>query len=263
MNAVADLTGCRCGDRCVGGNAFEITVARLAQAIRLGLVVVGERLPAERELAERLQVSRVTLREAIPPCARPATWSRGGVGRAARSSPVPGRPGTRTPTPAGRTGPATPAALAREMGDGHLHDALDFRRVLEPGAAALAASRRCPRRDRPTWSACLTASRDRDPATRRVNDSRLHLAIAVASGSKSWRPQSPTSSCAGPAAGRDPGASGATSTTPTPSTPASSTRSSPATRTPPAPPWRSTATEPPAAGLLRASHLGLGFIPCW
>ena len=48
-----------------GGNAFEITVSRLAQAIRLGLVSEGERLPAERELAERLQVSRVTLREAI------------------------------------------------------------------------------------------------------------------------------------------------------------------------------------------------------
>src|SRR5215204_5479185 len=48
-----------------GGNAFEITVARLAQAIKLGLVVEGDRLPAERDLAEQLQVSRVTLREAI------------------------------------------------------------------------------------------------------------------------------------------------------------------------------------------------------
>jgi DNA-binding GntR family transcriptional regulator len=48
-----------------GGNAFEITVARLAQAIKLGLVREGERLPPERELAERLQVSRVTLHEAI------------------------------------------------------------------------------------------------------------------------------------------------------------------------------------------------------
>ena len=33
--------------------------------------------------------------------------------------------------------------------------------------------------------ACLAASRDRDPATRRVADSRLHLAIAAASGSPS------------------------------------------------------------------------------
>src|SRR3954471_7223991 len=48
-----------------GGNAFEITVARLAQAIKLGLVAEGERLPSERELAEQLRGSRVTLREAI------------------------------------------------------------------------------------------------------------------------------------------------------------------------------------------------------
>src|SRR3954462_14010268 len=48
-----------------GGNAFEITVARLAQAIKLGLVSAGERLPPQRELAERLRVSRVTLRQAI------------------------------------------------------------------------------------------------------------------------------------------------------------------------------------------------------
>lgn len=47
------------------GNAFEETVERLLQAIRLGVVGAGERLPSERELAERLGVSRVTLREAI------------------------------------------------------------------------------------------------------------------------------------------------------------------------------------------------------
>src|SRR5919206_1364973 len=47
------------------GNAFEETVERLLQAIRLGVAAPGERLPAERELAGRLGVSRVTLREAI------------------------------------------------------------------------------------------------------------------------------------------------------------------------------------------------------
>src|SRR5262245_19858790 len=141
-----------------GGNAFEITVARLAQAIKLGLVAEGERLPAERELAERLQVSRVTLREAIralretgylesrrgrtggtfvaspppgPAPAPPALPAPASRGRSRRTSPVNGN----------RTGDrAAATVLAREMGD-TLHDALDYRRVLEGGAAALAATR--------------------------------------------------------------------------------------------------------------------------
>src|SRR4051812_41903008 len=46
-------------------NAFEVTVERLAQSIRLGVLVGGQQLPPERELALTLGVSRVTLREAI------------------------------------------------------------------------------------------------------------------------------------------------------------------------------------------------------
>ncbi|MDT4944988.1 MAG: hypothetical protein QOH14_1721, partial [Pseudonocardiales bacterium] len=46
-------------------NAFEVTVERLAQSIRLGVLTDGERLPPERELADTFGVSRVTLREAI------------------------------------------------------------------------------------------------------------------------------------------------------------------------------------------------------
>ena len=47
------------------GNAYEETVERLLQVIKLGIVHHGERLPPERELASRLGISRVTLREAI------------------------------------------------------------------------------------------------------------------------------------------------------------------------------------------------------
>src|ERR1700710_2235002 len=47
------------------GNAFESTVEHLATAIRLGVFAEGERLPSERELAERLKVGRATLRRAI------------------------------------------------------------------------------------------------------------------------------------------------------------------------------------------------------
>ncbi|MDG4823626.1 FCD domain-containing protein [Asanoa sp. WMMD1127] len=165
-----------------GGNAFEITVSRLAQAIRLGLVGEGDRLPPERELAEQLQVSRVTLREAIR-ALREAGFLESRRGRTGGTFVV--TPGTvekgRRPT---RPRHGGAAELARRMGDA-LHDALDFRRVLEPGAAGLAATRTLAAVDRQRLVASLTASRDRDPATRRVADSRLHLAIAAASGSPS------------------------------------------------------------------------------
>src|SRR6476620_2327832 len=51
--------------RPASGNAFENTVEQLARAIRLGVLADGEQLPPERDLAERLGVSRNTLREAI------------------------------------------------------------------------------------------------------------------------------------------------------------------------------------------------------
>ncbi len=46
------------------GNAFEETVERLLQTIRLGLAAPGNRLPGERELASMLDVSRDTIRDA-------------------------------------------------------------------------------------------------------------------------------------------------------------------------------------------------------
>jgi DNA-binding FadR family transcriptional regulator len=161
-----------------GGNAFEITVARLAQAIRLGLVPVGERLPPERELAERLQVSRVTLREAIA-ALREAGFLESRRGRSGGTFVV-----RSTGDSHADAAEQDATALAREMGD-TLHDALDFRRVLEPGAAALAATRALSAADRAHLVACLGAARTRDSRSRRVNDSRLHLAIASASGSTS------------------------------------------------------------------------------
>lgn len=155
-----------------GGNAFEITVARLAQTIRLGMLANGDQLPPERELAERLQVSRVTLREAIA-ALRDAGYLETRRGRAGgtfvvyRDSQLP-------------SGDA--AAIARAMGD-TLHDALDFRRVVEPGAAGLAATRTLSAVERAQLTRCLAAAADHSAPTRRVADSRLHLAIAEASGS--------------------------------------------------------------------------------
>src|SRR6187549_3618922 len=47
------------------GNAFEDTVSRLLQTIRLGIVEPGAALPSERDLATRFAVSRDTVRDAI------------------------------------------------------------------------------------------------------------------------------------------------------------------------------------------------------
>jgi DNA-binding FadR family transcriptional regulator len=155
-----------------GGNAFEITVSRLAQTIRLGMLAAGDQLPPERELAERLQVSRVTLRDAIA-ALRDAGYLQTRRGRAGGTFVV-------YEDPAVQSGDAV--AMAREMGD-DLHDTLDFRRVVEPGAAALAATRSLSAVDRARLTSCLAAAADHAAPTRRIADSRLHLAIATASGS--------------------------------------------------------------------------------
>src|SRR3954466_14654299 len=48
-----------------GHHAFEGCVEQLATAIRLGVYPTGGLLPPERDLAQRMNVSRATLREAI------------------------------------------------------------------------------------------------------------------------------------------------------------------------------------------------------
>ncbi len=46
-------------------STFEETVERLGSAIRSGLLAPGSKLPPERELADRLKISRSTLRQAL------------------------------------------------------------------------------------------------------------------------------------------------------------------------------------------------------
>lgn len=157
------------------GNTFEQTVERLMQAIKLGAVASGDRLPAERELAGMLNVSRVTLREAIR-----ALQDAGYVeSRRGRSG------GTFVRYDAARRRAAGDARrMARKMG-AELRDALDLRAVVEPGAAELAAARALAPAERQLLSARLEAVRTSSHAGHRVADSRLHLAIAELSGSPS------------------------------------------------------------------------------
>jgi DNA-binding FadR family transcriptional regulator len=156
------------------GNAFEETVERLLQTIRLGVVGPGGRLPAEREMAARFKVSRVTVREAIG-ALKQAGYLESHRGRYGGTFVTRAQP---------RSSRRDLRQLAQEMG-GALEDALIMRYVLEVGAAEAAALRVLPGADRDH----LRQRLDEAPGVRledfRRHDSLLHLAIAEAAGSAS------------------------------------------------------------------------------
>jgi GntR family transcriptional regulator, transcriptional repressor for pyruvate dehydrogenase complex len=154
------------------GNAFEETVERLLDGIRLGVHGNGDRLPPERELAARLGVSRVTVRDALRELAAAGyvETRRGRFG----GTFVTYQP---DPIPHGEL-----ARAARGMGD-LLTDALTFRRVVEAGAAETAARATLSRRQREELTASLAAVAEAELAGYRQADTRLHLAVAEAAGS--------------------------------------------------------------------------------
>jgi DNA-binding FadR family transcriptional regulator len=104
---------------------FEETVERLGTAIRLGLLPAGSKLPAERNLAARLRISRSTLRQAL------TTLVQSGhlVSHRGRN---------------GGTFVAERPPLAEQNGQPLGDDAwavLDYRVAIETGATILAAER--------------------------------------------------------------------------------------------------------------------------
>jgi GntR family transcriptional regulator, L-lactate dehydrogenase operon regulator len=121
-------------------------------------------LPSERELAVRLSVSRVTLREAI---------------RALQvAGYVESRRGRYGGTFVKETLPASgDKRLAREVG-GDLEDTLTLRDVLETGAAEAAAARTLTPADRRHLRTRLAETSAAELGDYRRKDSRLHLAIA-------------------------------------------------------------------------------------
>lgn len=157
------------------GNAFEEAIQRIMQAIKLGTVTTGERLPPERTLAKRLGISRVTLREAL----RVLTDAGMVESRRGRSG---GTFITYEPDDDVALDDARRAAPPIE----DLEDTLLLRAALEPGAAELAASRPLDDQVRVFLQERLDAvARTRSRHTHRMADSRLHLAIAELTGSVS------------------------------------------------------------------------------
>jgi DNA-binding FadR family transcriptional regulator len=155
------------------GNAFEDTVGRLLQTIRLGVYAPGESLPPERELAARLGVSRDTVREAIKSLADAGylVSRRGRYGGTFLADEL--------PTAAGGD-----VSISRD----EIDDALRLREILEVGAARMAATRTLTAAEREVLWTRMTDVRGSDPADYRRLDSRLHLAIAEAVGAPSLMP---------------------------------------------------------------------------
>lgn len=155
------------------GNAFEETLARLLQSIRLGIVPPGEALPPERELAARLGVSRDVVREAIRALAD-AGYLESRRGRYG---------GTFVQSDLSDAAPPT-----AERPPGELDDVLGLRSVLEEGAVAAAAGRTLSASERDAlWSRLVETSAS-GPADYRRTDSRLHLTIGELAGVPSLLP---------------------------------------------------------------------------
>jgi DNA-binding FadR family transcriptional regulator len=156
------------------GNAFEDTVQRLLQTIRLGVVAPGESLPSERDLAVRLGVSRDTVREALRSLGEAGyvVARRGRYGGTFVADELP------HPEPHD-----SPDAAAPDAAD--LEEVLALREVLEVGAARLAASRTLSAPERDLLWRALDEVTGADPADYRRLDSRLHLVVAEITGVRS------------------------------------------------------------------------------
>jgi GntR family transcriptional repressor for pyruvate dehydrogenase complex len=147
------------------GNAFEDTVARLLQTIRLGMVHPGEALPPERDLAGRFSVSRDTVREAIRSLADAGflVSRRGRYGGTFVADTLPVWSALDLPGP-----PPTAAEI---------DDVLGLRRILEVGAARAAATRSLTAADREMLWTRLAETAAASVVDYRRLDSRLHLTI--------------------------------------------------------------------------------------
>jgi GntR family transcriptional regulator, L-lactate dehydrogenase operon regulator len=146
---------------------FEETVERLGTAIRLGLLQPASRLPPERDLAERLRISRSTLRQALTTLVESGhlVSLRGRAG----GTFVAERP------PLGEDVAKAVLDQAREV--------LDYRVAVETGAAVLAAERATPEDLEPLEE--LTERMDEEGSFEdyRRADVRFHIGVAEATGS--------------------------------------------------------------------------------
>jgi DNA-binding FadR family transcriptional regulator len=150
---------------------YRMIANQIKAKIEAGVYATGERLPSERELAEMLEVSRPSVREALI-----ALEIEGYVDVRVGSGVFVTQPGESLGV--GRSAPPE-AALPAGHGEIGAHDLLEARLVLEPACAELAARNATPAQLQAMEAAVLALPASGQPSLH--NDS-LHLAIAEASG---------------------------------------------------------------------------------
>jgi DNA-binding FadR family transcriptional regulator len=153
------------------GNAFEETVERMLTVIKLGLVAPGDRFPPERQLADLLGVSRLTVREAIK-ALQQAGYVQSRRGRFGGTFVTYTRPAP---------DPKEVRRIALED-SARLTDALTFRLVVETGAAEVLAQSSGDR-GRDVLLARLADLNSATPGDYRRLDTLFHLSIAELTGS--------------------------------------------------------------------------------
>jgi DNA-binding FadR family transcriptional regulator len=154
------------------GNGFEEALEQILQVVRLGLVPGGERLPSERELAEVLGISRVTLREVLK------VLQEQGLVEARR-----GRYGGTFVLPRDADRAGGEEELRRRIADTDIEDVLRFREVLEVGAAGLCAAHGLTPAQAARLRDGLARTRDAPLSDYRRLDTLLHLTLAEVCGS--------------------------------------------------------------------------------
>jgi GntR family transcriptional regulator, transcriptional repressor for pyruvate dehydrogenase complex len=150
-------------------SAARAVADRLIAAIAVGDYSPGERLPAERELATMLEVSRVTVRAALADL-REAGYVEARRGRSGGSF-------VRTDW-----GTRTAGAVHSLLGEGweRMEELFDMRRLIESLVARTAAERHTPEDDAEINAALLRYEQAEDSVGARSADVDLHRSIAAA-----------------------------------------------------------------------------------
>ncbi len=164
------MSHCLAADRPETERVSDRVAERLLDLIATGAIAPGERLPGERQLAQQMGVSRVSVRAALQSLKTQGFLSavQGG--------------GTRVLSTAGQMD--SPLVHLTRLNRENLHDLAQLRAVMEEWAAAHAAEHRSDEQLAELEDVLVSMARpNAKPEQKSQDDVRFHLTVAKASGS--------------------------------------------------------------------------------